>query len=90
MIITILGRRWRLSFGYAGKKRLGFCEPPTLAKKRIVVSSRLRGERKLAILIHELLHAAAWEHDEEWVAELGDDIARVLWRVGYRHHLEQE
>lgn len=44
-----------------------------------------RPEREvLEVLIHELLHAAYWDLDEHAVAETADDIAGILWRLGWR------
>lgn len=83
MIVTILRRRWNLIFGNTGKD-LGFCEAPDKRNKRIVIKPTLTGEKRLSIILHELLHAAAWDHDEQWVQEVGDDIARILWKLGYR------
>jgi hypothetical protein len=35
-------------------------------------------------VIHELLHAAHWDLDELAVEETAEDLARVLWKLGYR------
>lgn len=44
------------------------------------------GER-LEVLLHELLHAAYWDLDEEAVQETAADIARILQRAGWnRQH----
>ena len=62
----------------------GYCDSPKATGKRIVVDSRLRGEEELEVTIHEALHAASWDLAEECVLETGTDIARLLWRLGYR------
>jgi hypothetical protein len=38
----------------------------------------------LETLIHEALHACNWKAKEPEVLQTGKDIARFLWRVGYR------
>jgi len=46
-----------------------------------------RGERDLMLLdtlIHEGLHACLWDMDDEAVTATASDIARLLWRLGYR------
>ena len=48
------------------------------------MSSSLRGEERLEVLIHELVHAASWHIDETFVEQFARDAARALWRVGYR------
>ena len=58
--------------------------PNASIPKRIVVDSRLRGEHRLEVIIHELRHAADWGRDEGFVDQESKDLARVLWRLGYR------
>ncbi len=85
MTITILGKRWNLVYKpVAGDVDGGYCDPPTRPKKQIVVDSRLVGVEKLRVELHEMLHAADWYKDEEWVDETSADIAGVLWKLGYR------
>lgn len=85
MLVTILGKRWNLVYEpLDGRTNDGFCERPDTPRKRMVVNSRLKGEKRLATEIHEMLHAADWHKDEEWVTAAGDDIAKILWKLGYR------
>ena len=35
--------------------------------------------------IHEALHACNWKASEESVTQTAYDLARFLWRLGYRH-----
>lgn len=84
MRITILNRRWRLVRRHTGPVADGHCDPPTAPHKTISVHSGLRGERELEVLIHEMMHAADWSKDEDWVRDLAQDLAGVLWRLGYR------
>jgi hypothetical protein len=82
--ITILGRRWNLRFGNAGKGHVGRCDPPDKPKKEIVVSPRVKGQLRLDTIIHECTHAAGWHIDEPFVEQFATDLARTLWRLGYR------
>lgn len=85
MRIKICGKIWQLRFvPTLGDGKAGDCDPPEAKSKTIRVLSRLRGERQLDILIHEMLHAADWHRSEEWVEETASDIARSLYRLGYR------
>lgn len=61
----------------------GLCDGPTVPHKQIQILDSLRGERRLAIVIHELLHAAYWDLDEEAIEETATDLARILLRLGY-------
>lgn len=83
MFVDIRGKRWR----YVRRKLKdlrGYCQAPTTLRKQIVIDSRLRGIELLATILHELLHAAFWDLDEEVVEQVCRDFARVLWRLGWR------
>ena len=81
--VTILGKRWRLRFAPNMANR-GDCDPPTQTNKEIRISNELRGEERLEVLIHELVHAAGWHIDESFVERFGRDVARILARLKYR------
>jgi hypothetical protein len=34
--------------------------------------------------LHEILHPADYDKTEEWVDELATDMAKILWKLGYR------
>lgn len=83
MLIEILGKRWKLRFTCL-QTVAGYCDPPDKPNKEICIDKRLTGERELEILIHEFRHAADWSRDESYVAAEAKDLARMLWRLGYR------
>lgn len=83
MKLHLAGKRWTLRF----VPRLavdGDCDPPAARNKAIRIAQQLHGERRLAVLIHEMLHATHWSLDEAWIDAVSTDIARALWRLGYR------
>ena len=80
---TILGKCWNLRFAPNMADR-GDCESPTAPNKEIRIASCRRGEERLEVLIHEMVHAAGWHIDETFVERFAGDAARVLWRLGYR------
>lgn len=85
MRVTIRKKRWNLVFkNLRNQKRRGYCEAPHEKNKEIVIDSRLRGQERLQVIVHELIHAMGWHLDEEFVQESGDDLGRVLWNLGYR------
>lgn len=85
MRVIIRGKAYRLEFVRKIEgDALGMCDAPNVSAKRIRVLERLRGEKRISTLIHEALHGALWDLDEEAVRETADDIARLLWRLGYR------
>ncbi len=87
MRITILGKHWNLRFAPNMADR-GCCDSPGCKKKGIRILSSLKGEERLEVLIHEMLHAAGWHIDEEFVERFANDCARALWRLGYRNKNE--
>ena len=53
-------------------------------KKLIRISPKLKGKLKLEAIIHEALHGCVYDLKEEAVFETAKDIAKLLWRLGYR------
>ncbi len=94
MRIKILGRWWGLRWtrqmqhrqaaAHRGQVIYGECDPPTISKKEIRIRTGLSDETEMEILIHEMLHAANWHIDEEFVAKFAEDAARALTRVGFK------
>lgn len=86
MLVTILGKRWKVCF--VSMKDYGECDPASKPRKEIRIRKDLKGEALLDTLLHEAAHAADQSKDEEWVNEMASDIARMLWRLGYRREGE--
>jgi hypothetical protein len=80
----IRGKRWQLVFCDLPRRTHGECDPPDLPNKQIRVGAKLDEKDTLETIIHEALHAADWDKTEAWIEEVGRDIARILWRLGYR------
>lgn len=53
-------------------------------EKTIRIADNLRGKELMDTVIHEMLHAADYYKDEEWVEKVASDITRLLWRLGFR------
>lgn len=85
MHVKVRKKRWKLEFQNLSKKdHWGFCDDPLASNKRVVVDKHLFGQHRMEIVLHELLHAALWDLDEQTILETAHDLARVLWRLGYR------
>lgn len=84
MHITIRGKRWELVFERIIGKTAGFCDPPLKLGKKITIHDNLSEEETLRVLCHEMMHAAYWDFCEEAIDEASTDIAKALWRLGYR------
>lgn len=57
-------------------------------EKSITISPRLKGRRRLEVILHECLHAEypsiPQENEEQWVDTAALNISKLLWRMGYR------
>jgi hypothetical protein len=81
----IRNRRYKLRFTDELPRSVdGECDPPNVPNKEIRIKSKLRDERLLAVLLHEMLHGGLWDIEEVAVDNLSSDMARILWRLGYR------
>ena len=82
------GKSYRLLWRQLKANQSAWCTDPSLPKRTIVMhrgGPRRSRLRVLEELIHEMLHACAWDMSEQWVQETAADIARVLWSQGYRY-----
>jgi len=50
----------------------------------LIVSRDLDTQIGLETAIHEALHACSWRSQEQTVERTAKDIARFIWRLGYR------
>ena len=85
MRCKLRGRYWSIVRAILPRSTLGLCD---YAKRTITISTarKVRGELELDTTIHELIHACQPDLAEETVEEVASDIARVLWRLGYRRN----
>ena len=76
---TMCGKKYRVTNGEFD----GLCD--TFSKERELINLTPKGTRKhLETWIHESLHACDWNKCEIMVEQTAKDIARLLWRLGYR------
>jgi hypothetical protein len=85
MLVTIGGKKWNMLFAPL-QDCDGCCDAPTDKSKKIKLAPRLKKDHKrlLEVIVHEVLHGSDWSKDESWVETTAEDIARILWKVGYR------
>lgn len=80
MRVRILGKYWSIRrVPYLGKNH-GDCQHPNATEKEIRILSGLRGDQLMETVIHEVLHAANWHLDEEFVTEFAHDVTKILKR----------
>ena len=82
---TFRGRRYGVVFA---DKLYGFCDQPENPgsddDRQITISTDQTDRQLLDTTIHESLHALYPAMSEDDVTTGGTDIARFLWRLGYR------
>ena len=78
------GRLWRVVETPAREmgKDWGRCWLPAGRHPLIQLRRALRGYRAMDVLVHEVLHAARPELDEQAVEATATAIARALWKAG--------
>ena len=84
MILTILGKRWRLRYlPFMGEKR-GECDKPSERGKEIRIWQGVKDDQEfMEVVTHECLHASGWHLDEFYVGRFSEDLARILTKLGY-------
>lgn len=76
---TFCGKKYDI---HVGEKLDGFTD--TDNHYGLVVERDLKSRVGLETTIHEALHACSWSTPEDKVEKIAYDIARFLWRLGYR------
>lgn len=78
------GKRWRIE-RKGIKGRWGECENPEIKDKRLIIPKAKHGPKiLLEVAIHEALHACMWDLNEEPIFDSARDIAKFLWKLGFR------
>lgn len=83
MKIKLANHRYDLEFRKL-KKIDGSCSNPELPKRKILIDKTLKDRRLLAVLLHEFMHGLLFMLDEETVENGSTDMAKILWKLGYR------
>jgi hypothetical protein len=80
-ILKIRGQRWRLRFVPNLGDAEGLCDKD---QRTIKIALGYPEDRTLDSVVHELLHAALWDLDEECVHDTANAISAALWKLQYR------
>ena len=62
----------------------GLCSSPHGSDPIVRICVDMENRKGLETVIHEGLHACFWAKSEEKIGQTAKDIARFLWRLGYR------
>ena len=82
---TFRGKTWRVKMRKRpAKASYAQIDDPTTKQKTIWVDPKMRDFVKFRALLHESWHAVDWDLAEDAVEKNADDVARFLWRMGYR------
>jgi hypothetical protein len=74
---------------------VGICDPPDGELRRAIrlphgLPAKGRNARAaLANLLHECLHACDWSRTDERVDKTAEDIAGLLWKLGFRRKVKK-
>jgi hypothetical protein len=82
MKTKINGKKWRTR----DTRIQGLCTP---GERLIDIDPRLRPRKRCEIILHEVLHALDQDVDEAVVRQWAKDLARALWRDGYRRRVRK-
>ena len=63
----------------------GITDDPRSTRPSVVLCAKMNTRVGLEAAIHEGLHACSYVTKEEVVTQTAKDIARFLWRLGFRH-----
>lgn len=79
------GVRYKIKWRKPPKKGwIGSCKAPWTKKPEIRISPRLKGKKKLRVLIDESIHASYWLLDNDLVRGMSSSISGFLWKCGVR------
>ena len=77
--VKINEQRWTVKFvrriQVDGEPCYGVCD---VAKREIRLERGLTGQQLLDTVIHEIMHAAGWNLDEQFIEQTATDIATAL------------
>ena len=83
MRVEIRGKRWSLEVvDYLQDGSCGSIDPQDTPQKRILIASNQTPLDQVDTVLHECLHAAFPDLDEECITESSTDIAKILHRLG--------
>ena len=77
MNLRINGKKWTIQDSILE----GLCSP---VERLIDIAWDLRRRKRLEIVVHELIHAICPGRSEAKVGEEARQLARALWKYGYR------
>ena len=76
---TFCGKRYQITFGLFDGLTDTFKR-----EQEMIIMADLNTRNGLETVVHEALHACDWNKNEIMVEQTAYDIARLLWRLGYR------
>lgn len=79
-----LHNKWWVFKRVPNLKDDGIIDAPDIPNKHLKINSKLRGKKELETILHEALHGCIWNLSEEDIQQTGEDLANLLWKLGYR------
>ncbi len=80
---TFRGVKYKIDFD---PDAAGSCDSPKAPPDReMCIHESIKNDQKsLYYITHEALHALFWQRGEDDIVEASQDLARFLWRIGWR------
>src|SRR5687768_6194205 len=63
---------------------LGLCDDPSRENPEIWIDRDLKGLEDLEVRLHEIFHANLPQRSEKFINQMGLDVSKALWDMGYR------
>ena len=89
MKVKLRGKYWELARTKNLRSR-GDIDNQGSRNKKIRISTNIENETEeiLEVIIHECLHGLFWDIGEEAITDSAQDLAKVLYDLGARIHIE--
>lgn len=84
MRVKILKKMWTLKWVPNLGQCWGDCSDRDAPGRTVRFKQGLKGQDELEVLLHEFLHCGGFHLSEEFVDEWANDVARILYKLGYR------
>ena len=88
MRVKLNGKWWSLRFVPQLRDYGDMVDPGKASGRRIRIGTWQADEELLDTIVHEALHCIEPHWTEEKVTEAAKELARLLWRLGYRRQAD--
>lgn len=84
MRVRLGGKYWRLRFSPRLEDFGDMTDPGRASGRTVRIATWQNEQELLDTLLHEAIHCCRPELDEAAVADMANDLSRLMWRLNYR------